>query len=103
MNMLVKVESAPFQGGKLRHSTCGQLFIVERKFVNSRPPMGTPENKEHTAAESPEIGVVDKRELLERPEDRAYIVLRESEIWAKKIKNFNPYSTFLRTAHKEVL
>ncbi len=69
MNMLVKVESAPFEGGKLRHSTSDQLFISKRKAVNSKSPMGTPDNGKHTAAESPEISVVNKRKPLKRPED----------------------------------
>jgi hypothetical protein len=33
--MLVKIESAPFEGGKLRHSTSNQLLINKRKAVNS--------------------------------------------------------------------
>jgi hypothetical protein len=67
--MLVKVESASFEGGKLRHSTSDQLFINKRKAVNSKSPVGTPDNGKHTAAESPEISVVNKRKLLKRPEE----------------------------------
>ena len=67
--MLVKVEPAPFEGGKLRHGTSDQLFINKRKAVNSKSPMGTPDNREHAAAESPEISIVNKRKPLKRPED----------------------------------
>jgi hypothetical protein len=67
--MLVKVESAPFEGGKLRHSTNDQLFINKRKAVNSKSSMGTPDNGKHTAAESPEISVVNKSKLLKRPKN----------------------------------
>ena len=67
--MLVKVESAPCEGGKLRHSTSDQLFINKRKAVNSKYPVGTPDNRKHTAAESPEISVVNKSKLLKRPEN----------------------------------
>jgi hypothetical protein len=67
--MLVKVESAPFESGKLRHSTNDQLFIGKRKAVNNKSSMGTPDNGKHTAAESPEDNVVNKRKPLKRPED----------------------------------
>jgi hypothetical protein len=67
--MLVKVECAPFEGGKLRHNKSDQLFISKRKAVNKKSPMDTPGNGKHTAAESPEISVVNKRKLLKRPED----------------------------------
>ena len=92
--MLVKVESAPFEGGKLRHNTSDQLFINKRKAVNSKSPVGTPDNRKHTAAESPEINVVNKGNLLKRPEDRVYIVLSESEVWTKEIEGIYPYSYF---------
>ena len=45
-----------------------QLFINKRKVVNSKSLMGTPDNGKHTAAESPEINVVNKNKLLKRPE-----------------------------------
>jgi hypothetical protein len=67
--MLVKAESAPFEGGKLRHSTNDQLFISKKKAVNSKSPMGTPDKRKHTVAESPEISIVNKRKPLKRPED----------------------------------
>ena len=67
--MLVKTESAPFNGGKLRHSTSDQLFINKRKVVNSKSPVGMPDNGKHIAAESLEISVVNKRKPLKRPED----------------------------------
>jgi hypothetical protein len=67
--MLVKVESAPFEGGKLRQSTSDQLFINKRKVVNSKSSMGTPDNGKHTAAESLGISVVNKSKLLKGPED----------------------------------
>ena len=67
--MLVKVESAPCEGGKLRHNTSDQLFINKRKAVNSKSPMGTPDNGKHTAAESSEINVVNKGKLPKRPEN----------------------------------
>ena len=101
--MLVKVEPAPFEGGKLRHSTSDQLFINKRKAVNNKPPMGMPDNRKHAAAENPEIRVVNKRKLLKRPEDGAYIILSESEMWTKEIENIYPYSPFPGTAHEEVL
>jgi hypothetical protein len=64
--MLVKVESAPFEDGKLRHSTSDQLFINKRKVVHSKSPMGAPNNEKHTAAESPEISVANKKKSLKR-------------------------------------
>ena len=64
-NMLVKVESTPFEGGKLRHNTNDQLLISKRKAVNSKSPVGTPDKRKHTAAESPEISIVNKK----KPED----------------------------------
>ena len=67
--MLIKVKSAPFEGSRLRHSTSDQLFINKRKSVNSKSPIGTPDNGEHAAAESPEISVVNKSKLLKRPEN----------------------------------
>jgi len=69
LNILVKVESAPFEGGKLRHSTSDQPFINKRKAINSKFLMGTPDNGKHTAAESPEDNVVNKSKLLKRPEN----------------------------------
>ncbi|KAG1340147.1 hypothetical protein G6F62_005534 [Rhizopus arrhizus] len=65
LNMLAKVESAPFEGGKLRHSTSDQLFINKRKAVNSK----SLDNGKHTAAESLEISIVNKKKPLKRPED----------------------------------
>ena len=62
--MLFKVESAPFEGGKLPHGTSDQLFINKRKAINSKSAMGTPDDGKHTAAESPEISAVNKRKLL---------------------------------------
>jgi hypothetical protein len=67
--MLFKVESAPFEGDKLPHSTSDQLFINKRKVVNSKSSMGKPDKGKHTAAESPDISVVNKSKLLKRPED----------------------------------
>jgi hypothetical protein len=61
LNMLFEIESALFEDGKLRHSTSDQLFINKRKAINSKFPMGMPDNGKHTAAESPEISVVNKR------------------------------------------
>jgi hypothetical protein len=100
--MLVKIESAPFNGGKLRYNTSNQLFIIERKSVNSKSPMGTRDNGEHTAVEDLGISVVSKGKPLKGP-DQANIVLSESEVWTKKIENIYPYSPFLRTAHEGVL
>jgi hypothetical protein len=61
--------ACPFNGSKLRHSTSNQLFTIKRKSTNSKPPMATSDNKEHTAAEGPEISIVNKRKPLKRPED----------------------------------
>ena len=96
--MLVKVESAPFEGGKLRHSTNDQLFISKREVVNSKFPMETPDNGKHTATESLEISIVNKRKPLKRPEDWAYIILSGSEMWTKEIEGIYPYSPFPGTA-----
>jgi hypothetical protein len=82
--MLVKAESTPFNEGKLRHSTSDQLFINKMKAINSKSLVGTPDNGEHTAAEGPEISIVNKRKPLKRLEDQAYIVLSKSEVWTKK-------------------
>jgi hypothetical protein len=41
----------------------------KRKAVNRKSPVGTPDNGKHTAAESPEISVVNKSKLLKRPEN----------------------------------
>lgn len=41
--------------------------------------MDVPDN-ENTIAEGPEIGVVDRRKPLKRPEDRAYIALMKIEM-----------------------
>jgi hypothetical protein len=41
--------------------------------------MSVPDNK-NTVAERPEVGVLDKRKPLKRPEDRAYIVLMKIEM-----------------------
>ncbi|KAG1622701.1 hypothetical protein G6F45_011079 [Rhizopus arrhizus] len=57
---------------------------MKQKAVNIKPPMGTPDNRKHAAAENPEIRVVNKRKLLKRPEDGAYIILSESEMWTKE-------------------
>ena len=97
--MLAKVESAPFEGGKLRHSTSDQLFINKRKAVNSK----SLDNGKHTAAESLEISIVNKKKPLKRPEDWACVVLSESEVWTKEIENIYSYSPFLRTALEGLL
>ena len=67
--MLVKIQSAPFESGKLRQSMSDQLFINKRKVVNSKSSMGTQDNGKHTAAESLDITVVNKSKLLKRPEN----------------------------------
>ncbi|EIE90520.1 hypothetical protein G6F46_000835 [Rhizopus delemar] len=102
-NMLIKVESAPFEGGKLRHSTSDQLLINKKNTVNRKSLVGMLDNGKHTAAESPEISVVNKRKPLKRLEDGACIYLSESEMWTKEIENIYPYSPFLSTVHEEVL
>ena len=58
--MLVKVEPAPFESGKLRHSTNDQMFIGKRKAVNNKSSMGTPDKGKHTASESPKDNVVNR-------------------------------------------
>ncbi|EIE85875.1 hypothetical protein RO3G_10585 [Rhizopus delemar RA 99-880] len=78
--MLVKVEPAPFEGGKLRHSTSDQLLINKKNTVNRKSLVGTPDNGKHTAAESPEISIVNKRKPLKRLEDGACIVLSENRL-----------------------
>ncbi|KAG1455758.1 hypothetical protein G6F46_008099 [Rhizopus delemar] len=65
--------------------------------------MGTPDNREYAAAESLEISIVDKRKLLKRPEDEAYIIWSEREVWTKEVEGIYPYSPFPGTAHEEVL
>ena len=67
--MLFKVDSTPFEDDKLRHSTNDQLFINKKIAINSKSPMGTPDNGKHTAAEGPEISIVNKRKLLKRLKD----------------------------------
>jgi hypothetical protein len=49
------------------------LLKKKRKIIHSKSSMGTPDNRENTAAEEPEISIVSKRKQLKRPEDRAYI------------------------------
>lgn len=67
LNMLLKIEYAPFEGGKLRHSTSNRLFIGKSKAINSKYPMGTPDNWGLAAAEGPKINIVYKRKLQKRP------------------------------------
>ena len=52
--MLFEIESALFEGGKLQNSTSDQLFINKRKAINSKSPIGTPDNRKHIAAEGSE-------------------------------------------------
>jgi hypothetical protein len=58
--MLVNIESAPFNSGKLRHSTSNQLFIIERKTFSSKSPMEGADDKEHIAAKGPGVNVANK-------------------------------------------
>lgn len=69
LNKPVKIESAPFKGSKLGHSTSDQLFIDKRKAFNNKSLIGNPDNREHIAAEGSEDSVVNKRKPLKRPEE----------------------------------